>query len=41
MNIALIGASGFIGSALRKEAPARGHHVNALVSNPRRVETVP
>jgi putative NADH-flavin reductase len=34
MNIALIGASGFIGSALRKEALARGHKVTALVTAP-------
>jgi putative NADH-flavin reductase len=34
MNIALIGASGFIGSALRTEALARGHQVTALVTNP-------
>ncbi|CAN5718443.1 NAD(P)-dependent oxidoreductase [soil metagenome] len=34
MNIALIGASGFIGSALLKEALARGHHVTALVQTP-------
>lgn len=34
MNIALIGASGFIGSALRTEALARGHRVTALVTNP-------
>lgn len=34
MDIALIGASGFIGSALRDEALARGHRVTALVSNP-------
>lgn len=34
MNIALIGASGFIGSALRKEALSRGHKVTALVSTP-------
>lgn len=38
MNIALIGASGFIGSALRKEALARGHQVTALVSNPQKLE---
>lgn len=38
MNIVLIGASGFIGSALRKEALARGHRVHALVSNPARLE---
>jgi len=34
MNIALIGASGFIGSALRTEALARGHQVTALVTHP-------
>lgn len=34
MNIALIGASGYIGSALRNEALARGHKVTALVSQP-------
>ncbi|HSV51608.1 MAG TPA: NAD(P)-dependent oxidoreductase [Burkholderiaceae bacterium] len=38
MNIALIGASGFIGSALRKEALARGHQVTALVTNPQKLE---
>lgn len=41
MNIVLIGASGFIGSALRKEALARGHQVHALVSNPKRLEPAP
>jgi len=34
MNIALIGASGFIGSALLKEALSRQHQVTALVSRP-------
>jgi len=34
MKIALIGASGFIGSAIRREALARGHQVLALVSDP-------
>ncbi|MGZ5194783.1 MAG: NAD(P)-dependent oxidoreductase [Ramlibacter sp.] len=38
MHIALIGASGFIGSALREEALARGHRVTALVSRPERIE---
>lgn len=33
MNIALIGASGFIGSAIRKEALSRKHKVTALVSD--------
>lgn len=37
MNIALIGASGFIGSALRDEALSRGHTVTAVVSNPGRL----
>ena len=34
MNIALIGATGFIGSALLKEALARGHRVTALAGHP-------
>lgn len=37
MNIALIGASGYVGSALLKEAAARGHIVTAMVSNPARI----
>jgi putative NADH-flavin reductase len=37
MNIALIGASGFIGSAIRQEALSRAHEVTALVSNPSRL----
>ncbi|MGM0542906.1 MAG: NAD(P)-dependent oxidoreductase [Pseudomonadota bacterium] len=37
MKIALIGASGFIGSALLTEALSRGHHVKALVTRPERV----
>jgi len=41
MNIALIGASGFIGSALLGEALARGHHVTALVGRPQRLATHP
>src|SRR5690242_17404460 len=41
MNIALIGASGFIGSALREEALARGHQVTALVSNPAKLQPAP
>jgi putative NADH-flavin reductase len=41
MHIALIGASGFIGSALRKEALARGHHVTALVSHPDKLAAEP
>lgn len=38
MNIVLIGASGFIGSALTREALARGHKVAALVSRPEKVQ---
>jgi uncharacterized protein len=34
MDLALIGASGFIGSALLAEALARGHRVTALVRHP-------
>ncbi|MBW6390742.1 NAD(P)-dependent oxidoreductase [Billgrantia antri] len=37
MKIALIGASGFIGSALLDEALARGHQVKALVTRPERL----
>ena len=41
MQIALIGASGFIGGALQKEALARGHQVRALVTRPERVAAQP
>lgn len=41
MKIALIGASGFIGSGIRKEALSRGHEVTALVSNPAKIESAP
>ena len=41
MKIALIGASGFIGSAIRSEALARGHQVLALVSNPAKLAAEP
>ena len=37
MNIALIGAGGFIGSALLKEALARGHSVTALLTRPEKL----
>ena len=41
MNIALIGASGFIGSALLAEALARGHRVTGLVGRPERLAVHP
>lgn len=41
MNIALIGASGFIGSALLAEALARGHRVSGLVGRPERLAAHP
>ncbi len=37
MNIALIGASGFVGTALLNEALARGHQVTALVAHPEKL----
>lgn len=37
MNIALIGASGFIGSGLLAEALDRGHQVTALVAHPEKL----
>lgn len=37
MKVAIIGATGFVGSALLKEAVARGHEVTALVSDPSKV----
>lgn len=37
MNIALIGAGGFIGSALREELLSRGHRVTALVAHPEKL----
>lgn len=37
MKIAIIGASGFIGSAITAEALARGHTVTAIVSRPQRM----
>jgi uncharacterized protein len=37
MKIAIIGATGYIGSALLNEALSRGHEVTALVSRPDRV----
>jgi putative NADH-flavin reductase len=41
MNITLIGASGFIGSAILNEALARGHRVKALVTRPERLAAHP
>lgn len=37
MKIALIGATGFIGSAILKEALARGHQVTALAGHPEKL----
>jgi putative NADH-flavin reductase len=36
-KIALIGASGFVGSAILKEALDRGHHVTAIVRHPEKI----
>jgi uncharacterized protein len=38
MKIALIGASGFVGSKILAEALQRGHHVTAIVRNPEKLE---
>lgn len=38
MNVALIGATGFIGSALLKELLSREHRVTALVTHPEKLE---
>lgn len=37
MKVAIIGATGYVGSALLQEASARGHAVTALVTKPERV----
>jgi Putative NADH-flavin reductase len=37
-NIAIIGASGFVGSVLLKEALDRGHKVTAIVRNPEKIK---
>jgi uncharacterized protein len=37
MKIALIGASGFVGSKILAEALRRGHHVTAIIRRPRRI----
>jgi putative NADH-flavin reductase len=39
MKIAIIGATGFIGTHLLAEAASRGHTITALVSRPERVAT--
>ncbi|WP_416885976.1 NAD(P)-dependent oxidoreductase [Marinospirillum sp.] len=41
MNLTLIGASGFIGSALLNEALTRGHQVTALVRHPQKLAAHP
>ena len=38
MKIALIGATGFVGQEILKEAVSRGDSVTALVRNPDKVE---
>ena len=38
MKIALIGASGFVGSALLNELVSREHHVTAIVRNPEKIK---
>ncbi len=37
MKIALIGASGMVGAAVRDEALARGHYVTAIVRHPEKI----
>ena len=39
MKIALIGATGFVGSAILKEALDRGHEVTAIVRHPEKLPT--
>lgn len=38
MKVALIGASGFVGSKILAEALTRGHHVTAIVRNPEKIQ---
>ena len=38
MKIALLGATGFVGSAILNEALVRGHAVTAIVRHPEKVE---
>ncbi|MBB5144033.1 NAD(P)-dependent oxidoreductase [Desulfovibrio intestinalis] len=37
MKIAIIGATGFVGTAIRKEAVSRGHQVLALTRSPQKI----
>src|SRR4026209_1076948 len=41
MKLAIIGASGFVGSAILKEALDRGHEVTAIVRHPEKVKSHP
>lgn len=41
MKIAIIGATGFVGSALLKEAAARNHEIVAITRHPDKVEKLP
>ena len=41
MKIALIGATGFVGSAILKEALERGHEVTAIVRNLEKIKPHP
>ena len=41
MKIALIGATGFVGSAILKEALDRGHEVTAIARHPEKLESHP
>jgi putative NADH-flavin reductase len=41
MNVALIGATGFVGSALLQEALNRGHEVTAIVRHPEKLKAHP
>ena len=36
-NVTLIGASGFVGTAILNELLSRGHKVTAVVRNPKRL----
>ena len=41
MKIALIGATGFVGTAVLAELLQRGHHVTALARNPAKLAPQP